>query len=185
MAPGQLRLRLGRIPIDVVSFGGALDRIEGLIAAGQGGYVVTPNIDHVVLAEDHPGFRDAYEGASLSLVDGQPLVWVSRLLGEALPEKISGSDLILPLMERAAVRRWRVYLLGGAPGVAAVAFGATRLLPGAPPRPGRGVANNPLPPPLSMTISMGFAFPSAMRLSRMKFARPCSTHPRSFSPAPC
>jgi N-acetylglucosaminyldiphosphoundecaprenol N-acetyl-beta-D-mannosaminyltransferase len=51
-------------------------------------------------------------------VDGKPLLWASRLLGWPLPEKISGADLILPLMRRAAERKWRVYLLGGAPGVA-------------------------------------------------------------------
>ncbi len=39
-------------------------------------------------------------------------------MGSPLPEKISGSDLIRPLAERAAQRGWRIYLLGGQPGVA-------------------------------------------------------------------
>jgi N-acetylglucosaminyldiphosphoundecaprenol N-acetyl-beta-D-mannosaminyltransferase len=47
-----------------------------------------------------------------------PLIWASRLLGCPLPERVAGSDLLLPLLELAARRRWRVYLLGGAPGVA-------------------------------------------------------------------
>jgi len=46
------------------------------------------------------------------------VVWASRLLGAPLPEKISGSDLVIPLMARAASRGWRVFLLGGAHGVA-------------------------------------------------------------------
>jgi N-acetylglucosaminyldiphosphoundecaprenol N-acetyl-beta-D-mannosaminyltransferase len=82
-------------------------------------------VDHVVTAEDDEAFREAYAAASLSLADGQPLIWASRLLGAPLPAKISGSDLVLPLMELAARRRWRVYLLGGKPGVAAAV--ATRL----------------------------------------------------------
>lgn len=114
----RTRLKLGEVPIDVVTFGGALARIEELIAARKGGYVVTPNIDHVVLAETNTAFRDSYTNASLSLVDGQPLVWASRMLGQALPEKISGADLILPLMERAAQQKWRVYFMGAGPGVA-------------------------------------------------------------------
>jgi N-acetylglucosaminyldiphosphoundecaprenol N-acetyl-beta-D-mannosaminyltransferase len=43
------------------------------------------------------------------------------MLGRPLPEKISGSDLVLPLMERAAREGWRVYILGGAPGVGTLA----------------------------------------------------------------
>ena len=35
------------------------------------------------------------------LADGMPLVWASRILGSPLPEKISGSDLILPLARLA------------------------------------------------------------------------------------
>ncbi len=112
------RLRIGEVPVDVLTFGQALDEIEALVEAGQGGYVVTPNIDHVVLAEEHSGFRAAYEAASLSLVDGMPLVWASRAVGRNLPERISGSDVIPPLMARAAKKKWRVYFLGGADGVA-------------------------------------------------------------------
>jgi N-acetylglucosaminyldiphosphoundecaprenol N-acetyl-beta-D-mannosaminyltransferase len=112
------RLRLGDLCIDVVSFDEALDAIVALARSGNGGYVVTPNIDHVVLARDNAEFREAYQKAALSLVDGQPLVWASRLLGVPLPEKISGADLIEPLMQRAAADGLRVYLLGAGPGVA-------------------------------------------------------------------
>jgi N-acetylglucosaminyldiphosphoundecaprenol N-acetyl-beta-D-mannosaminyltransferase len=75
-------------------------------------------VDHVVQAESDAVFRDAYARASLSLVDGQPLLWASRLLGSPLPEKISGADLIGPLLERAGRRGWRVFLVGGMPGSA-------------------------------------------------------------------
>lgn len=121
MSPLRKRLRLGEVPIDVLTFAGALEAIEALVTAGRGGYVVTPNVDHVVLADANAAFRDSYTHASLSLVDGQPLVWASRLLGVRLPEKISGSDLILPLMELAARKQWRVYLMGAAEGVAQLA----------------------------------------------------------------
>ena len=106
------------MPIDVVTFAGALERIEQLVGEKKGGYVVTPNLDHVVLADDNVAFREAYTHAALSVVDGQPLVWASRILGEQLPEKISGADLILPLMEVAAKQQWRVYFMGAGPGVA-------------------------------------------------------------------
>jgi N-acetylglucosaminyldiphosphoundecaprenol N-acetyl-beta-D-mannosaminyltransferase len=115
------RIRFGNVWIDSLTFAAALDGIERLVDAGAGGAVFTPNVDHVVQAESDAALREAYAGASLSLVDGQPLVWASRLLGSPLPEKISGSDLVLPLLERAGQRGWSVFLVGGAPGSAQAA----------------------------------------------------------------
>jgi N-acetylglucosaminyldiphosphoundecaprenol N-acetyl-beta-D-mannosaminyltransferase len=112
------RIQVGRIPIDVVDLQGALAHIEALVEAGKGGTVFTPNVDHVVQAESNEAFRSAYARASLSLVDGTPVLWASRLLGRPLPAKVSGSDLLFPLMQRAAARGWRVYLLGAGPTVA-------------------------------------------------------------------
>jgi N-acetylglucosaminyldiphosphoundecaprenol N-acetyl-beta-D-mannosaminyltransferase len=75
----------------------------------------------VVTAEDDLTFRAAYGEASLSLADGQLVVWAARLLGTPVPAKVSGSDFVWPLMELAARRGFTVYLLGGAPGAAEVA----------------------------------------------------------------
>jgi N-acetylglucosaminyldiphosphoundecaprenol N-acetyl-beta-D-mannosaminyltransferase len=115
------RVRVGKLPIDVVDFAGALDAIDRLISAKTGGTVFTPNVDHVVMAEHDERFRTAYAAAALSLVDGTPVLWAARLLRTPLPEKISGSDLVMPLLQRAAERGHRVYFLGGAEGVAELA----------------------------------------------------------------
>ncbi len=115
------RVRVGKLPIDVVDFEGALDAIDRLVRARNGGTVFTPNVDHVVMAEHDERFRMAYANAALSLVDGTPVLWASRLLRTPLPTKISGSDLVMPLMQRAAERGHRVYFLGGADGVADLA----------------------------------------------------------------
>lgn len=113
------RIALGSVPVDVLRFDEALEAIEALVDRRAGGAVFTPNVDHVVKAERVPELREAYQGVDLSVADGMPLVWASRLLGTPLPERVAGSDLVLPLARRAAVRGWRVYLLGGAGGDAA------------------------------------------------------------------
>jgi N-acetylglucosaminyldiphosphoundecaprenol N-acetyl-beta-D-mannosaminyltransferase len=112
---------MGRLEIDPVTLVEALDAIAVLVRDGTGGSVFTPNIDHIVLCEDDARLQSAYASVSLSLVDGMPVLWASRLLGGPLPEKVSGSDLVEPLIARAAAGRWRVYLLGGSPGVAVAA----------------------------------------------------------------
>jgi N-acetylglucosaminyldiphosphoundecaprenol N-acetyl-beta-D-mannosaminyltransferase len=115
------RVRFGSIWIDSLTSAAALHEIEQLVRRGDGGAVFTPNVDHVVTAEDDAAFRAAYARASLSLVDGQPLVWASRLLGLPLPERISGADLVDPLMQLAGRRGWRIFLVGGSKGAARAA----------------------------------------------------------------
>jgi N-acetylglucosaminyldiphosphoundecaprenol N-acetyl-beta-D-mannosaminyltransferase len=106
--PDGQRVLIGRVWIDAVGFRAALKRIAALVDAGVGGSVFTPNVDHIVMAEDDPRFRDAYGRASLVLVDGMPGLWASRLLRTPLVEKVSGSDLVVPLAQLAADSGWRV-----------------------------------------------------------------------------
>lgn len=115
------RIRIGRVPIDVLSFEAALDAVLTLSDRGKGGFVVTPNVDHVVLAEENPAFLAAYEAASLSLADGFPVVVTSKLMPTRLPAKVSGSDLVPPLMALCEAKKKSVYLLGAGPGVAELA----------------------------------------------------------------
>ncbi len=112
------RLHIGRVPVDVVDSQQALAEVARLVEARQGGFVFTPNVDHVVNVEDDEAFAHAYTQADLSVADGMPLVWASRLLGTPLPERVAGSDLVGPLLELAGQRGWRVYFLGAGPGVA-------------------------------------------------------------------
>lgn len=112
------RVRFGEVWVDALRRDEALAAVERLVEAGRGGAVFTPNVDHVVLASRLPAFRAAYARADLSLCDGQLLRWASRLVGLPLPEKVSGSDLLVPLVQLGARRRWRVFLFGGGPGAA-------------------------------------------------------------------
>ncbi len=79
-------------------------------------YVVTPNVHHAVLLQESQDLRDAYDGADLVLADGVPLIVLAKLVGEPLPERVAGSDLV-PLMLARAPKGLRVFLLGAGPGV--------------------------------------------------------------------
>jgi N-acetylglucosaminyldiphosphoundecaprenol N-acetyl-beta-D-mannosaminyltransferase len=112
------RVRIGRVWIDSVTRAEALCKIRELVDSCSGGCVFTPNVDHILLAEINPEFRRAYRRADLVLADGVPVVWASKVLRVPVPEKLSGSDMILPIARLAAAEGWRVYLLGGNAGVA-------------------------------------------------------------------
>lgn len=116
------RPKVGQLPIDSVTLTEAVDRICQLSRTGKGGAVYTPNVDHVVLAEHTPEFAAAYQECALSLVDGMFVLLAARLMGTKVKEKVSGSDLLWPLLERAAQEGLSVYFLGGAAGSASLAI---------------------------------------------------------------
>ncbi len=114
-------VRVDGIPIDVLTEDDAIAFILDRLEAGKGGVVATPNLDHLRLFEQSEQVRDGYERADLSLADGMPLVWASRLSGTPLPERVAGSDLTISLANAAAKSDRSLFLLGGNPGVAAKA----------------------------------------------------------------
>ena len=92
-----------------------LDHMFGSLARGQGGWIVTANLDFLRRHAHDPGARELYSEADVCVADGMPLVWAMRLQGDHLPERIAGSSLMLPVAERAALEGRSLYLLGGEP----------------------------------------------------------------------
>ncbi len=112
------RVRLMGFDLDAVTLDGAIEHIAREVAAGCGGWVLTPNLDILRQIRTDPACRALAAQTTLRLADGTPLVWASRLQRTPLPERVAGSDLTAPLCERAARENWRVFLLGGSPGAA-------------------------------------------------------------------
>jgi N-acetylglucosaminyldiphosphoundecaprenol N-acetyl-beta-D-mannosaminyltransferase len=82
-------------------------------------FVVTPNVDHVVMLQHHAGLKAAYRDAGMVLVDGAPVLWSSRFLRQPVPERVAGSDLVPALFSAVPESQpLRIFLLGAAPGVA-------------------------------------------------------------------
>ncbi len=113
------------ITIHKFSMNGAIDVLQEWLQFGGNDckYVVTPNVDHVVLLEKNPAFKQAYDHAAMVVADGRPVVLASRILGKALPETVPGSDLVPNIFERFQQQQLplRIYLLGAMPGVGEVA----------------------------------------------------------------
>jgi N-acetylglucosaminyldiphosphoundecaprenol N-acetyl-beta-D-mannosaminyltransferase len=109
-------VRFGPLRAHAVGLQAAVDLISRRAASGAGGFVLTPNVDHLAQARRNPELRAAYERAFLSLVDGMPLLLVSRLLRLPIREKVSGSDLFEPLMARCARDHLPVFFIGASDG---------------------------------------------------------------------
>ncbi|MBW8863800.1 MAG: WecB/TagA/CpsF family glycosyltransferase [Verrucomicrobia bacterium] len=91
-------------------------RIEKMIAARTPRYIVTANVDFLVQSQRDAELHRALLDAHLVVCDGTPLVWASRLLGNPLPERVAGSDLVPELISVAAKKGYRLFFLGATPG---------------------------------------------------------------------
>ena len=116
-----MRMEFLNTQVDNLTMDETLDRIEQLISLNKNAYVVTPNVDHIVQLERGGELCDIYQEADLILTDGKPLIWISKLYGTPIKEKISGSDLFPLLCQRAAQKGYKMFFLGAAEGVAAKA----------------------------------------------------------------
>jgi len=117
--PGALpEVELLGIGLHAVSQEECVDYVLDELDAGRGGWVVTPNLDHLRRTRRDRDFRELYSEATLRVVDGQVLVWALALRRTPVPERVPGSDLISRLSAGAALRGRSVFLLGGNPGTA-------------------------------------------------------------------
>src|ERR1041384_2790042 len=109
------------VPFDSVTTAETLEIIARMIDSGEPHYIATANVDFLVQAAKDVELRRILFDAHLVLCDGAPLLWASKLLGNRLPERVAGSDVVPLLMKEAAEKGYRVYFLGAEPAVAAKA----------------------------------------------------------------
>ncbi len=96
----------------------AVDEICRMIDEKRKAYVVPINVDVVVKIEKDEYLKKIVDEADITLVDGQPLVWIAKWHEHPVKEKISGSDLVPELCLKAAEKSYSLFILGGAEGVA-------------------------------------------------------------------
>ncbi len=118
LAPQRNRVMLGGVAFDPIREEEVVERVLAELAAGRGGQIATPNVDILHRAANNAESRSYLESSSIVVADGKPLIWASRLAGEALPVRVAGSDLIWSLSAAMADAGRSVYLLGGEPGTA-------------------------------------------------------------------
>jgi N-acetylglucosaminyldiphosphoundecaprenol N-acetyl-beta-D-mannosaminyltransferase len=93
------------------------ERIAGFIRTGSPHQVITLNPEILYQAQQEPGLLKLINGVSLVTADGVGIVWAARVTGKTIQERVTGIDLLLCLVARAAKERWKIFLLGGVPGV--------------------------------------------------------------------
>jgi N-acetylglucosaminyldiphosphoundecaprenol N-acetyl-beta-D-mannosaminyltransferase len=110
--PAAAPIAILGVPFDNVSTAETLRIIDDMVASRRPHYLVTANVDFLVQAAHDVELRRILFDAHLVLCDGTPLVWASKLLGNPLPERVAGSDLVPILLGVAAEKGYRPFFLG-------------------------------------------------------------------------
>jgi N-acetylglucosaminyldiphosphoundecaprenol N-acetyl-beta-D-mannosaminyltransferase len=100
------------VAIDRLDMEGTLERCRELIRAGAPVQHVVVNAAKLVMLQSDPRLRDIVARCELVNADGQAVVWASRLLGDALPGRVAGIDLMHGLFALAEREGYRVFVLG-------------------------------------------------------------------------
>lgn len=115
------RVEVLGVGVDPVDRAGLLDGVARLVAARGRATVAYVNVHVLDVAHRDEALRRFLHAADLVYCDGGGVVLGARLLGKSLPERMTGADWIWDLAARAEAAGWRIYWMGGEPGVAAEA----------------------------------------------------------------
>lgn len=100
------------VPVDNITMDETLREIEACIAEGGFHQFATANSDFLIQAYHDRELTDILAGCQRVLPDGMPLLWAARLMGTPLRERVTGADLVPRVIELAARRGYRIFLLG-------------------------------------------------------------------------
>jgi N-acetylglucosaminyldiphosphoundecaprenol N-acetyl-beta-D-mannosaminyltransferase len=96
----------------------ALQTIEVWIKRCEPHYVCITGVHGVMESQRDASLRQIHNRAGLVTPDGMPLVWLSWLMGFPHVERVYGPDLLLATCQYGALKGYRHFFYGGAPGVA-------------------------------------------------------------------
>lgn len=112
----RFQAKIGGIRLNSTSQTRLLRKIMARIEKNKKTFIVTPNPEFIVYAQRHSWFKKIINQSDFAIPDGIGLVLASKILGQQIRERVSGTDLMEKLCQEAAKRGWRVFLLGAKPG---------------------------------------------------------------------
>jgi N-acetylglucosaminyldiphosphoundecaprenol N-acetyl-beta-D-mannosaminyltransferase len=111
---------IGGLPFDAINLSNTMNRLRDAKHEKKSCFLTTPNLNFLALSQQDADFRNSVLYSDIVIADGAPIVWIAKLLGIPISERVAGSTLF-----EALGKEWRrkltVYFFGGPTGVAAEA----------------------------------------------------------------
>lgn len=100
------------IPVAAITMQQTVEKIEEAIKRGQEIQHVVVNAGKIVAMQSDKELKQSVLDADLINADGQAVVWAAKFLGQPLPERVAGIDLMLNLVNMAHEKGLKCYFLG-------------------------------------------------------------------------
>jgi N-acetylglucosaminyldiphosphoundecaprenol N-acetyl-beta-D-mannosaminyltransferase len=107
------------IPVDRLDMAAMLQKITTAVGQDAPLFISTVNLNFLVNSLGHAGFRESLQFSDVCSADGMPIVWIARIMGIPIRERIAGSDIVDALKSGRGARPIKIFLFGGGPDVAA------------------------------------------------------------------
>jgi len=108
----QAKVELFDIPIDNLTMDETVEKIEKAILNKKHLHHIAVNAGKIVAMQQNPALKEDVLSADIINADGMAVVWASKILGSPLKERVAGIDLMFRLLDLAAKKKFKVYLLG-------------------------------------------------------------------------
>ena len=114
----SMRVDILGITIDTYSMQETVEQIRQAVEGQLQMHVVTANPEMIYASKRNERLKKLMNSADIITADGIGVVWAARRLGHPGLERVTGIDLIQALFPIAHEGKWRIFFLGGKPGVA-------------------------------------------------------------------
>ncbi|HSL43542.1 MAG TPA: WecB/TagA/CpsF family glycosyltransferase [Anaerolineales bacterium] len=122
-----MRIRLLDVEFDALTVNDLHAEISEAVTARERKIIANHNLHSIYLSHTDPQMRKFFCMVDKVHIDGMPLVYLARFFGYKVQRqhRVTYVDWVRPLMSVCAQQGWKVFYLGGRPGVAG--FAAQRL----------------------------------------------------------
>ncbi len=110
---------LAGLPFDAVDMDETVDAVQQAKVDNEKCFMSTPNMNFIANAVGDPEFLKSVIHSDLVVADGTPIVWMAKLLGIPITQRVAGSSLFELLHKgQGKDKKMKVYFMGGLDGVA-------------------------------------------------------------------
>lgn len=112
------------LPFHALSFDEVVTSLRDAIRMKRPVFLSTPNVNFLVACQSDAVFRDTVILSDLNVPDGMPIVWMAKLLGIPIEQRVAGANLFEALYKNSvgsADAQMSVYFFGGPDGAAKAA----------------------------------------------------------------
>ena len=114
----SMRVDILGITVDTYSMQETVERVRQAVEGQNQMRVVTANPEMIYASERNERLKRLINSADIVTADGIGVVWAARKLRTPGLERVTGIDLVQALCPVAHEGKWRIFFLGGKPGVA-------------------------------------------------------------------